>query len=203
MYLMVKKTRFNDLLFELKLPTETILQFIRKKIALMEKRKDASSIKVTYKIGKVLAQKTDVERKYQSINTIILAYYFKQYKKRFCGFQQSDLGLKTLMIWSGVGGFVAFSALIYDYGFQNDLSNQEIYPLVLLSSLLLFIVPVCFSLIWTFGLYAWFGLLKWIYFMLGSRTGVFHVVQQHVEEHLIAFKPGGRNTHITFSGLNK
>jgi len=200
-FLFVKKEKFTDLLFEMKSDKIAASAFISTKIKLLEKKQDQKALLVTRKIGQVLSKKTTVEIKVDQVKQLVINYYFDKFKNRFCGFKKSDWALRILLLWSGIGGFLFFGNIIYDLAYQNDLSNQEIFPLILLSSLLLFIVPLCFGLIWTFMIYAWFGIIKTCMHSLGLKTGIFNKTQQHIEAHILAFKPGGRNTVVSFSGI--
>lgn len=186
----------------MKANNESAPNFVRHKIKLLEKKHDQKAVATTRKIAKILSKKTPAEVKLENVKQLIISYYFDRFKVRFCGFKKSDWALRIILLWAGLGGFLIFGQIIYDLAFQNDLSNQEIIPLVLLSSLLLFIVPLCFGLIWTFIIYAWFGVIKTMLLNLGLKTGVFNKTQQLIEAHMLAFKPGGRNTVISFTGTH-
>lgn len=201
-YLLLKKKHFNDRLFDLKKESDSALTFIKKKVTLLEGKHDPRAVRAVQSMAKVLSKKNKNEHKVEAIKSIVVHYYFNRFKKRFCGFKQADVGLKLLMIWAGAGGFLLFGKMVYDVAAQNDLSDQEIYPLVVLSCVLLFILPVCFGLIWTFMIYAWFGILKGILSVIRVPAGVFHKTQQLLEAHMMALKPGGRNTTITFPGID-
>lgn len=201
-FLFFKKNRFADLLFEMKTNKVSAPNYVSQKIKLLEKKQDQKASVTTRKIARILTKKIPAEVKLDSVRQLIISYYFNKFKIRFCGFKKSDWALRFILLWAGIGGFLIFGNIIYDLAYQNDLSNQEIIPLVLLSCLLLFIVPLCFGLIWTFLVYAWFGVIKTVLLNIGLKTGVFNKTQQHIEAHMLAFKPGGRNTVISFTGTH-
>lgn len=198
-YVFIRKRTLEDQLLEPQ-GRKTSKVYIREKVEILEGIDSPYAEKATQRIAKVLSKKTSNDNKLSNFDDIVKLYVFEGFKKRFIAFNKADLGLKYLLIWAGINGFLVFGIIILGIADQNDLTINESIPLVFLSCILLFIIPLLFGLFWSFSMYLWFGTLKSLFKMLGFSAGKLARTQLLIEEHIVSLKPGGRSTVITFQG---
>lgn len=194
---MFKRTSLVDNLFSLRGKSSSS-SFVKQKLRVLEQINTPQAIKATKHIGDILRRPKKNQARLQAISEIIRSYFFDGFPHRFSAFKRAGIVLKAILLWPVTGGVLIYSTLVINVSESNGLSEQEYWPLVILSNVLLFIIPLCFSLFWAFAIYTWFGVWKWVAHFLRLNDGVMHKTQIILEEFMMSFKPGGRQTQVSF-----